>query len=82
MPRIIRRVIVARMEKGEYQRKVSCDLNICQSMVNSIWIRYRKFGTTHNQLEEVDSKKRLKKKEDILWTFIEGTIQLSQTVFG
>jgi len=60
MPRIpdeIRRVIVERMEKDESQRKVGCDLNSCQSTVNSIWIRYRKSGTTNNHLRSGLPKK-------------------------
>ena len=52
MPRIpdeIRNRIVFQMEKGETQRKVGLDLNISQSTVNNIWMRYRRYGTTNNR---------------------------------
>ena len=65
MPRIpgeIQRVIVARMERGESQRKVGCDLNINQSTVNSIWIRHRKSGTTSNQLRSGRPNKTTEKE--------------------
>ena len=45
----IRHVIVDRMSNGGSQRKVGLELNISQSTVNRIWMKYRKTGSTDNQ---------------------------------
>jgi len=65
IPDEIRHLIVDRMINGRSQRKVGRELNISQSTVNRIWIRYRKTGTTDNKPRSGRPKKTTERERRV-----------------